>query len=303
MSNAGVGRARNGRGAHAKLPIPTSYGPGLMVGRMIRPFRTRLRQSKLSPVLLPLLGLYLFIYVWSVPMLMFDLVPIWGRGMGGFLLILQGVIVGLWLAQAGGLRGGVAAIAILVLSYLVEFVGVRTGMPFGRYTYTPALGLQLGGAVPLAIPFAWLLVVPGALMAAAPTRRAAVVVPLAALLALLLDLLIEPVAAHVAAYWRWSEPGAYYGVPAANFVAWGCTAFVLVGMLHLLVPDLYSSPRMSRLPAWLFVLNALQFTLVDAAYGFWWAAALGIGLLVGIFFLSAGLRRQQPRRGGERRGD
>jgi apolipoprotein N-acyltransferase len=74
-------------------------------------------------------------------------------------------------------------------------------------------------------------------------------------------------------------------------------------MLHLLVPDLYTSPRVSRLPALLFALNALQFTLVVAAYGFWWAAALGIGLLAGIFLLSAGRRRQQPRRGGERRGD
>jgi putative membrane protein len=274
-----------------------------MLSRMIRPFRARLRQNRHSPVLQALLGLYLFIYVWSVPMLMFDLVPIWGRGMGGFLLILQGMIVGMWLVQAGGLRGGVAATAILVLSYLVEFVGVRTGMPFGRYAYTPTLGLQLGGAVPLAIPFAWLLVVPGALMAAAQARRATIVVPLAAILALLLDLLIEPVAAHVAAYWRWSEPGLYYGVPAANFAAWGCTAFVLVWMLHLLVPDLYASPRVSRLPALLFVLNALQFTLVDAAYGFWWAAALGIGLLAGIFLLSAGLRRKKPRREGEESGD
>ena len=303
MSNAGVGRARNGRGAHTKLPISTSNWPDLMLGRMIRPFRAWLRQSRLSVVLLALLGLYLFIYVWSVPMLMFDLVPVWGRGMGGFLLILQGVIVGMWLVQAGGLRGAVAAIAILVLSYLVEFVGVRTGMPFGRYAYTHTLGLQLGGAVPLAIPFAWLLVVPGALMAAAPMRRAAIVVPLAAVLALGLDLQIEPVAAHVAAYWRWNEPGAYYGVPAANFVAWGCTAYVLVWMLQLLVPHLYASPHVGRLPALLFGLNALQFMLVDAAYGFWWAAALGIGLLAGVFLLSAGLRQKKPQRRGEQHGN
>lgn len=252
-------------------------------------WRAAVERSGLPPLLAVPLALYLFIYLWSVPMLMLDLVPLWGRGMGGFLLILQGTLTGLWLAAEGGRRGVLAAGAILVLSYLVEFAGVTTGFPFGRYTYTPILGLQLGGAVPLAIPFAWLLVVPGALMAAAPLGRAAV--PVAALLALMLDLLLEPVAAHVTGYWQWIDQGPYYGVPSQNFAAWGATALVLAALTHLLVPSLGRGAREPWLPTLLFTLNVVQFTLVDAAYGFWWAALVGVALLLCIVGIQSRSRR------------
>jgi putative membrane protein len=217
-------------------------------------------------------------------MLIFDLVPSWGRGMGALLLILQGSVVGLWLARECGARGVAAAALILALSYLVEWIGVTSGIPFGHYAYTPVLGLQLGGAVPLAIPFAWLMVVPGARLIAARLRRAAAVLTTACL-ALLLDLLIEPVATQVTGYWRWIEQGSYYGVPAANFVAWGATALALAALLDVLVPELRRAPRARWLPPLLFTLNALQFTLVDAAYGFWLAAVIGVGLLFGIYAL------------------
>lgn len=241
--------------------------------------RALLPATRLPRALAASLLLYLFIYLWSVPMLMFDLVPAWGQGMGGLLLILQGMISAVWLQRAAG-RGGLgASAAILALAYLVELVGVSWGWPFGRYAYTRVLGLQLGGAVPLAIPFAWLLVVPGAVLWAQRIVGGRAAVPVAALLALLLDLLIEPVAAHVAGYWRWLDGGSYYGVPWTNFVAWGLTACVLAVVLRLLAPELRQEPREPWLPRLLFALNAVQFTLVDAAYGFWWAALAGAGLL------------------------
>jgi bisanhydrobacterioruberin hydratase len=257
---------------------------GLLATDFNRWFRAHTRRLELSPLLAALLGLYLFIYLWSVPMLIFDLVPGWGRDMGALLLILQGSTVGLWLAREGGARGAAAAALILALSYLVELIGVSSGIPFGHYAYTPVLGLQLGGAVPLAIPFAWLMVVPGAVLIAARLPRPGAVLT-AACLALLLDLLIEPVATQVTGYWRWIEPGAYYGVPPANFVAWGAAALALAALLDALVPELRRTARARWLPPLLFTLNGLQFTLVDAAYGFWLATTIGIGLLVGIVVL------------------
>jgi putative membrane protein len=297
MSNADVGGARDERGAQHYPPSIVRRERPLSLRGARAGLRAGIRRGELSPILATLLGIYLFIYIWSVPMLMLDLVPVWGRGMGGFLLMLQGTIIGLWLARAGGLGGLVAAGAILLLSYLVEFVGVSYGVPFGRYAYTDVLGLQLGGAVPLAIPFAWLVVVPGAVMLAARAPRAWQAAPLATLLAILLDLLIEPVAAHVTGYWRWLEPGPYYGVPTVNFVAWGATALALVLVLRILAPNLRQAPRSAWLPRLLFVLNAIQFTLVNAAYGFWWAVAAGIGLLGCIYAIGDRGREQEIRVG------
>lgn len=51
-----------------------------------------------------------------------------------------------------------------------------------------------------------------------------------ALLAMLLDLAIEPAAAHVVFYWLWLALGSFhdYGVPLSNFVVWFGVAFVLL---------------------------------------------------------------------------
>ncbi len=231
-----------------------------------------------------LLAVYLFIYVWAVPMLMLSLVPAWGTWMGGFLLILQGSLLALWLLVNAGLRGGVAALVIALLSTAIEHVGVTTGWPFGRYTYTEVLGIKVAGAVPLPIPFAWLLVVPTTigvafrLVGGGYWWRVAVVAPL---LALGLDFLLEPVAAYIMNYWHWLESGPYYGVPTVNFLAWGSTALVLTVLTLLLTGRQLRTPSfLPALPMLLYFLNLVQFTLVDLAHGYYLAAAIGAAILV-----------------------
>jgi putative membrane protein len=113
--------------------------------------------------MLLLLGTYLFVYPFGIVLLCLDIVPPWGTWMGGALLIMQGLVMGLWLVLNYRLRGLLAALAILVLSWAVEHIGVTTGFPFGGYYYTDILNFKIGGVVPLAVPFAWLLVIPTAL--------------------------------------------------------------------------------------------------------------------------------------------
>lgn len=242
------------------------------------------RANRLLRLIRLLLGIYLFIYVWAVPMLMLSLVPRWGTWMGGFLLILQGSIVGLWLVANAEWRGLIAAGWIAALAWAVEHIGVTTGVPFGRYRYTDVLGFKIAGVVPLPIPFAWLLVVPasiGAAIALGAQRRRSIVV-IATLLAFGLDLLLEPVAAYIVDYWRWIDSGPYYGVPTANFIAWGATALVLTLITAAMVGRRIVAARvLPSLPALLYFLNLLQFTLVDLAHGYPFAALIGVGLLFG----------------------
>lgn len=246
-------------------------------------------QHSLRRLIAGLLGVYLFIYLFAVPMLMLDLVPVWGTWMGGFLLILQGSLLALWLAANAGGRGWLAAAAIAGLSWAVEHVGVTTGFPFGHYTYTDVLGWKLGGVVPLPIPFAWLLVVPAAIGAARvllPSRTDRRWLGLLApLLALALDLLLEPVAAYIMDYWHWLDSGPYYGVPTANFIAWGGTALVLTLVTLCLCGKRLSDPAvLPDLPVLLYLLNLLQFTLVDLAYGYVWAALIGAAVAAALIW-------------------
>src|SRR2546430_1074206 len=60
--------------------------------------------------------------------------------------------------------------------------------------------------------------------------RLSISIVVSALLATLLNLVLEPVAFHIERYWIWLAPGniAYYGVPLMNFVAWFVASLVLL---------------------------------------------------------------------------
>jgi putative membrane protein len=251
---------------------------------MLRPIRPLLF------AVVALFALYLFLYPGSLLLVALDRVPVWGTWMGGALLILQGALMGLWLTLNYGRWGAGAALLILFLSWLVEHVGATTGFPFGAYAYTDVLQPQIFGVVPLAIPFAWLLIVPAAVGAAELLERdgaaSGVVSPwkllTAAAFALLLDVTIEPFAVHINRYWVWSDSsqGGYYGIPASNFVAWWFTSLLLSWVL--LQGRRRAAPRAVALP-WLplalYLANLTMFVVVNLARGQAVAAAIG-GLIL-----------------------
>jgi putative membrane protein len=253
---------------------------------------------QLRPVLLALFGLYLLVYPGSTVVVALDRVPHWGAWMGGALLIVQGALMGLWLVANDGRRGALAAAIIVLGSWAVEHLGVTTGFPFGGYDYTAALQPTIGGVVPLAIPFAWLLVVPAAVGMAGQLlagRGGAVAQTLvAASLALLLDVTIEPVAVHVNGYWVWRDEGFYYGVPASNFAAWWFTSLLLVGtQLWLRGPRRAAASRalLPLLPAALYALNLAMFVIVNLAHSQTLAAAIGLVLLGWLLAATGAARR------------
>ncbi|HET9221144.1 MAG TPA: carotenoid biosynthesis protein, partial [Roseiflexaceae bacterium] len=99
-------------------------------------------------VALALFLLYLAVFPGSTITVALDQVPAWGEWMGGALLLLQGAIVLCWLLGSYGRRGALAAALVFLLAWGVEHLGVTTGFPFGRYSYTAQLQPQLFGTVP-----------------------------------------------------------------------------------------------------------------------------------------------------------
>jgi putative membrane protein len=255
-----------------------------------------------------LFWLYLAIFPGSTIVVALDRVPQWGGWMGGALLLLQGTVALCWLLGAHGARGGLVALLVFSLAWGIEHVGVTAGVPFGRYVYSSMLQPQLFGAVPLAIPCAWLMVAIGAWQLATtddrrPTaddrslvavisRRSSVV--LAATLVLLLDLQIETVTTRINQYWIWLDSGPYYGVPTANFVAWwlvGLAMALLVTKVlavtnhQAIKPSaLFTSRRFTSafLPAYLYLLSTLMFAIVNLAHGYILAGMVGVMVLMAV---------------------
>lgn len=124
-------------------------------------------------------------------------------------------------------------------SWVFEEVGVATGLVFGHYHYTDALGPWLG-SVPVLIPLAWFMMIYPSYVAANLIVDGRVVgtpgsgghlVGLALLGALVMtawDLLADPIlSGPTIRAWVWEQGGPYYGVPLQNYLGWVATTFVV----------------------------------------------------------------------------
>jgi len=109
-----------------------------------------------------------------------------------------------------------------LVGFLVEVAGVHTGLLFGEYTYGDPLGWRIFD-VPLIIGVNWFL------LAYASKGAASIILNnkwlqwgLAALIMVLLDFFIEPVAIELD-FWDWTAGH----IPIRNYFMWFITAFVV----------------------------------------------------------------------------
>jgi putative membrane protein len=186
-------------------------------------------------------------------------------------------------------RRGLGVLAGLVgFTFAVELVAVRTGWPYGAFTYGTDLGPMLVDAVPLALPLFYLPLVVDAYVVTVvlgasrvehrPTRVVSVLGTV-----LLLDAVLDPGAVAIG-FWRYADGGVFYGVPWTNFVGWlgsGCVA--VLGIEWLLDRDRLRD----RLDTCDFALDDLvSFALlwggITALYGRWISAAIAALLLAAI---------------------
>jgi len=210
---------------------------------------------------------------------------------GTALLILEGTLLAVAMMDEYGPRGLLAVLVIALFAYGVEALGVATGFPFGSYRYTDVLSPQLPGGVPLAVVFAWLVIVIAVhgLTVRPPLLvggSLSVSILIGALFATLLDLVLEPVAFHLENYWQWLAPGRinYYSIPWVNFVAWFGVALVILAVVSLVLYHVPAFQNMTsfatripiNVPTWLYFANMLMFGLVDLTHGYYLAAAIAL---------------------------
>ena len=121
---------------------------------------------------------------------------------------------------------------VAVTGFGMEAIGVRFGFPFGRYEYSSVLQPQVL-RVPLVLICAWLVMTAYAWQTVSRFFvSAAMRAVVGGAWMMALDLLIDPVATNAMSYWRWLDPGFYYGVPLSNFAGWfvaGAFLFSLAG--------------------------------------------------------------------------
>jgi putative membrane protein len=200
-------------------------------------------------------------------------------------VIIVAALAATCVVHAAVTRGLATAVALLLLTavpgYAVEVVGVRTGFPFGTYSYSPTLGPRLFG-VPPVIGLAWtMLAWPAALAARhlVEGRSARIVVGAWGLASA--DLFLDP--QQVAAgHWAWRFPSPHLpgvaDVPLTNYLGWLAVALVL-SMAVQVIAGTGDDTVLLGLYVWLYVgwIVALAVFLGLAAAAAW--GALGMGLV------------------------
>jgi uncharacterized membrane protein len=185
-----------------------------------------------------------------------------------------GWALGLVVITAGG---GLAA----------EAVGVRTGLPFGDYSYAGTLGPEVLD-VPLVVPLAWTMMAYPVLLAARRlTRRWVVLVGAYGLAAW--DVLLDPQMVGDG-HWTWAdpEPGlpGVPGIPLTNLGGWLLVGALMMLVLVVVLPrDNPHRPADETVPAVLLVWTWLGYVLGNV---FWFgteSVALVGGVLLGLLVL------------------
>ncbi|MGD8601787.1 MAG: carotenoid biosynthesis protein [Gemmatimonadota bacterium] len=190
--------------------------------------------------------------------------------------------------------------SVALLSFMAEHIGTGYGVPFGGYGYTGLLGLKVGGRVPALIPVSWfLMALPAWLMArtAFPEGRLRRVL-LGASWLVAWDLALDPAMSFLTSYWRWAEPGTYYGMPWVNLFGWLTTGLVLMAAIEMAATRVALGRVGSRWAAgYFFAILAMPVGMLIAA-GVWGAVATSLAglLLCGVVTWREALLGLLPRR-------
>jgi bisanhydrobacterioruberin hydratase len=187
-----------------------------------------------------------------------------GSYISTFLIALPSIVA--LFRYLGPRKATLSLLALSLFAYAIEYLGVATGFPYGRFYYSDALGPTVAGLVPFLLPLSYAPLVVGAVAAAWGGGSRLLHVAYAALLLVWMDAVLDPGATSLG-FWVWPGGGAYYGVPPSNFAGW-----LLSGTLATAL--LLTTARWSKTP----MPALLDSAAISTA--FWTAVAAFSGLIV-----------------------
>jgi putative membrane protein len=142
---------------------------------------------------------------------------------------------------------------VVVFTFVIEAVGVKTGMLFGEYFYGKSLSVKLF-ETPLLIGFNWLMLTYGVvqlLRINTQIRKYSVV--LGALLMTGYDFIMEPVAMKTD-MWSWL----FSQVPLQNYIAWFLVSAIVIACF-----ELFSIKTDNKIAGRIFMLQFIFFAVLN----------------------------------------
>lgn len=149
--------------------------------------------------------------------------------------------------------------SIAILSWLIEYMGVHTGMIFGNYFYPDTLIPAIEG-VPVAIAFAWIVALFSSRAVVIDFYKGSnrfIISLLTATFMTIFDVVMEPAAIEMG-YWNWYG----IGIPLKNYMSWFGISFVfsLFGEYFRVFEN--KTPRMASSFYWAMLLYFLAVSML-----------------------------------------
>lgn len=138
-----------------------------------------------------------------------------------FTLFFVGLLILLFTSKGlANIKFWIWVVLTFVITFILEVIGVQTGLIFGSYTYGTVLGLSLFNT-PLIIGFNWVVVILGCVSLVRIFIRIPIITAMiAGVFAVMFDVILEPAAIKLG-YWSWANGD----VPLQNYIAWLVIAF------------------------------------------------------------------------------
>ena len=205
----------------------------------------------------------------------------------------------------------------LVSGYLIawasEFSSIHNGFPYGEYhyVYESMPGELMVAGVPFfdSLSYTFLTFAGYAMAAFMLGRERATgiqAVLVGALLTMLLDVIIDPIATMGEMWFLgkihyYAHPGWYFGVPLTNFGGWFLVAFAIVGF-NLLAWNSFPRVFRSQVPgpgsriSWLYPLFYTGIAAFNIAMSFWigqWKLGLASSVILLIMMITSAISRSR----------
>ena len=141
---------------------------------------------------------------------------------------------------------------LFLFGFIVEVVGVNTGIIFGEYTYGKTLGLTFFGT-PLVMGINWInLSLASFGIISFFTDKKTLLIILSSLLMVFFDFIIEPIAINLD-FWSWE----YITVPVHNYFGWFFCAIIA----QLLI--VFSKVKINKKIAFAVIGSQLSFFIIQ----------------------------------------
>ncbi|MGF7042946.1 carotenoid biosynthesis protein [Mucilaginibacter lappiensis] len=142
------------------------------------------------------------------------------------------------------------ALLIFTMGFMAEFTGVHTSWLFGSYVYGETLGIKLF-SIPLMIGVNWFLLIysTGVFMQRSRIKNTLFRIIGGAVILVLLDLLIEPIATQFD-YWHWTSNN----IPIKNYICW-----FMLSALMLFVFEKFKFKQQSMIASVLLFMQFIFF--------------------------------------------